>query len=72
LNKSRLIEQKTHRVDAFKFLAQLTKGEQAKVRADDRQFCVVVEAGTQRIPQASALGIIEYFGSSELSVGGGV
>ena len=59
LNKRRFTEQKTHGVEAFKLLAQLSKGEQAEVRADNQQFRLVIEVGTQGVYQAFALGVVE-------------
>ena len=59
LNKRRFTEQKTHGVEAFKLLAQLSEGEQAEMRADNRQFRLVIEVGTQGVYQAFALGVVE-------------
>ena len=59
LNKRRFTEQKTHGVEAFKLLAQLAKSKQAEVRADNRQFRLVVKIGAQGVSQAFALGVVE-------------
>ena len=59
LNKRRFTEEKTYGVEAFKLLAQLSKSKEAEVRADDRQFCLVVEGGPQGVSQAFALGVVE-------------
>ena len=54
------VEKYAHGIEAFKLLAELSKGEQADVRADNRQFRIVVNGGTQGFSQASALGVVEH------------
>ena len=56
----RLVEQYAHGIEAFKLLAELSEGEQADVRADNRQFRIIVEGGTQGVSQAFALGVVEH------------